>query len=75
MRIETERLMITEFLLEMAEDVHKNSLDEDNRRFVLDEITALNMDFAVIGAAECRMLLKHMSRNTYPNLTKKHRFG
>ena len=26
MRIETERLLITEFVLEMAEDVHKNSL-------------------------------------------------
>ena len=32
MRIETERLLITEFVLEMAEEVHKNSLDEDNRR-------------------------------------------
>ena len=38
MRIETERLLITEFGLEMAEDVHKNSLDEDNRRFVPDEV-------------------------------------
>ena len=38
MRIETERLLITEFVLEMAEDVHKNSLDEDNRRFVPDEV-------------------------------------
>lgn len=38
MKIETERLLITEFTLEMAEDVHKNSLDEDNRRFVPDEV-------------------------------------
>lgn len=38
MRIETERLIITEFDLSMAEDVHKNSLDEDNRRFVPDEV-------------------------------------
>lgn len=38
MRIETERLIITEFNLSMAEDVHKNSLDEDNRRFVPDEV-------------------------------------
>ena len=36
--IETERLTITEFTMEMAEDVHKNSLDEDNRRFVPDEV-------------------------------------
>ena len=38
MRIETERLIITDFTLDMAEDVHKNSLDEDNRRFVPDEV-------------------------------------
>ena len=36
--IETEWLTITEFTLDMAEDVHKNSLDEDNRRFVPDEV-------------------------------------
>ena len=33
MRLETERLIITEFDLSMAESVHKNSLDDDNRRF------------------------------------------
>lgn len=38
MRLETERLMITEFTLDMAKDVHLNSLDEDNRRFVPDEV-------------------------------------
>lgn len=38
MRIETERLVIIEFDLTMAESVHKNSLDEDNRRFVPDEV-------------------------------------
>lgn len=38
MRIETERLIITEFDLSMAESVHKGSLDEDNRRFVPDEV-------------------------------------
>ena len=38
MRIETSRLIITEFDLSMAESVHKNSLDEDNRRFVPDEV-------------------------------------
>ena len=36
--IETERLTITEFTPDMAQDVHKNSLDEDNRRFVPDEV-------------------------------------
>ena len=36
--LETERLNITEFTMDMSEDVHKNSLDEDNRRFVPDEV-------------------------------------
>ena len=38
MRIETERLVITDFTMDMAGDVHRNSLDEDNRRFVPDEV-------------------------------------
>ena len=38
MRIETERLVITEFTPDMARAVHENSLDEDNRRFVPDEV-------------------------------------
>lgn len=36
--IETERLVITEFDESMIECVQKNSLDEDNRRFVPDEV-------------------------------------
>ena len=36
--IETERLIITEFTPDMAQAVHENSLDEDNRRFVPDEV-------------------------------------
>lgn len=38
MYIETERLIITEFTMDMAEVVQKNSTDEDNRRFVPDEV-------------------------------------
>ena len=38
MRMETERLFITEFTPDMVDDVHRNSLDEDNRRFVPDEV-------------------------------------
>ena len=38
MRIETDRLIITQFTLDMARTVHENSLDEDNRRFVPDEV-------------------------------------
>lgn len=36
--IKTERLYITEFSLDMAEAVHLNSLDDDNRRFNPDEV-------------------------------------
>ena len=38
MKIETERLIIIEMNMNMAEVVHKNSLDEDNRWFVPDEV-------------------------------------
>lgn len=38
MLIETERLIITELKLDMAEVVQANSVDEDNRRFVPDEV-------------------------------------
>lgn len=38
MRIETERLLITDFTPEMAEAVHLGSLDEDTRRFLPDEV-------------------------------------
>ena len=38
MRIETERLIITQFTMVMAQAVHLQSLDEDNRRFVPDEV-------------------------------------
>ena len=38
MKIETGRLLITDFTADMAEAVHLNSLDEDNRRFVPDEV-------------------------------------
>lgn len=38
MYIEGKRLKITEFTMDMAEAVHLNSLDEDNRRFVPDEV-------------------------------------
>ena len=38
MKLESKRLIITTFDLSMAEDVHLNSLDEDNRKFVADEV-------------------------------------
>ena len=36
--IETDRLIITVFDENMAESVHMNSLDEDNRHFMPDEV-------------------------------------
>lgn len=38
MNIKTERLLITEFTLDMVETVHINSLDEDNRKFNPNEV-------------------------------------
>lgn len=38
MHIETERLLITCLTEDMAQSVHENSLDADNRRFVPDEV-------------------------------------
>ena len=38
MLIETERLIITEFTMDMAKTVQANSVDEDNIRFVPDEV-------------------------------------
>lgn len=38
MLIETERLIITEFTMDMAKAVQENSVDQDNRRFVPDEV-------------------------------------
>ena len=34
MLIETERLIITEFTMDMAQVVQENSVDEDNKKFV-----------------------------------------
>lgn len=38
MFIESKRLIITEFTMDMAAIVQENSVDEDNRRFVPDEV-------------------------------------
>ena len=38
MVIKTERLYITKFTLDMVEAVHRNSLDEDNRKFNPNEV-------------------------------------
>ena len=70
MEIRTERLIICAFTPDMAEAVHLNSLDEDNRRFVPDEV------FETVGdAAETIDFLMSQYGGTggplvYPVLTK-----
>lgn len=50
--LETERLIITKMTMDMAMDVHKNSLDDDTRRFVPDEV------FETVDVASGRVLEK-----------------
>ena len=38
MQLKTDRLIITKFTLDMVQAVHQNSLDEDTRRFLPDEV-------------------------------------
>ena len=70
MRIETERLIITEFTMEMARAVHENSLDEDNRRFVPDEV----FETAEEAGEAIASLMQQYGRKdgplVYPVLTK-----
>ena len=70
MKIETDRLIITDFTPDMAEAVHRNSLDEDTRRFVPDEVFE-----TVQEAAETVDFLMEVYRNgdgplVYPVLLK-----
>ena len=52
MRIETDRLIITEFTPDMAGAVHENSLDEDNRKYVPDEVFETAEDAAEAAEEE-----------------------
>lgn len=51
MLIKSDRLVITEFDESMIESVHLNSLDDDNRRFVPDEVFE-----TIEEARSCRIL-------------------
>ena len=70
MRIETDRLIITEFTPDMAQAVHENSLDEDNRRFVPDEVfeTAEEAREAIDFLISCYG--RSDGPRTYPVLTR-----
>ena len=58
----TERLYIVEFDESMAESIHINSLDEDNRRFIPDEV------FETVAAAKKTVstLISFYSRKDAP---------
>ena len=53
--LESERLVITEFIESMAQTLHENSLDEDNRRFVPDEVfeTVEEAHETIVALMEC----------------------
>ena len=60
--IKTERLYITEFTLDMVEAVHRNSLDEDNRKFnpnevfeTMEDVPAVNEYFSNEEVADCTL--------------------
>lgn len=56
MIIETGRLVITDLTMDMAEDIQRNSLDEDNRRFVPDEVfeTVAEAEETIAYLLSCR---------------------
>ena len=70
MRIETERLIITEFTMDMARAVHENSLDKDNRRFVPDEVFETVEDARDTIGFLMSQYGNHDGPQVYPVLTK-----
>ena len=71
MFIETERLLIREFDLSMAKAVHENSLDDDNRRFVPDEVFETEEEAGETIAFLMDRYGTHDGPFVYPVLTKK----
>jgi len=60
--IRTERLLIAEFDESMAESLHINSLDEDNRRFLPDEV----FESAQEARETISTLISYYSQNDKP---------
>ena len=69
-RLDTERLIITEYDESMIESVQKNSLDEDQRRFVPDEMleTMEEARKTVLWLIDCYN--KEGEPQVYPTLLK-----
>ena len=76
MRIETDRLIITEFTPDMAGAVHENSLDEDNRKYVPDEVfetaeeaaEAIGFLMSQYGGTEGPLCFPVLLKNTGENI-------
>ena len=68
--VETDRLFITEMTADMAMDVHQNSLDEDTRRFVPDEVFETpedaKDDLQAAGIAGGLQHAQHTQRTEHP---------
>ena len=71
MIIETKRLIIKELDLSMAKAVHENSLDEDNRKFVPDEVFETEEDARETIEFLIRQYETENGPLVYPVLTKK----
>ena len=70
MLMETERLIITEFTPEMAREVHENSLDEDTRRFVPDEVFETEEEAGAVIGELIRQYGHPDGPQVYPVLTR-----
>ena len=76
MYIESDRLIITEFTPDMAPAVQENSVDEDNRKFVPDEVwdtveeAAETLEFLIsqYGAFEGPLVYPVIVKNTQENV-------
>ena len=71
MRIETERLLITEFDPGMAKAVHENSLDRDTRKFLPDEVFETEEEAAETVAFLIAQYSAERGPLVYPVLTKR----
>ena len=74
--METSRLIITELTQDMAMDVHRNSLDEDTRAYVPDEVfetpedakTALEFLISRYGSTDGPLVYALITKDTGKNI-------
>ena len=68
--IETERFIITEVDESMVQSIHENSLDEDNRRFVPDEVFETIEDARQIVLSILKWYKQDRASLVYPIILK-----